>query len=71
MKDSIFDEKLIYEKEELNLLGTLRQDVISIKTDIIDIKKQIGSLKDEIKKMDEKNEKRFKAIMKALGIEEN
>ena len=71
LKDSIFDEKLIYEKEELNLLGTLRQDVISIKTDIIDIKKQIGSLKDEIKKMDEKNEKRFKAIMKALGIEEN
>ena len=47
LEDQIFGEKLIYEKEELNLLGSLREEVKIIK-------KGIKEMKSGMKTMDTK-----------------
>ena len=54
LKDKIFDEKLIYEKEELNLLGTLRNDSNIMKNEIATIKSTINDMKKNIDITDKK-----------------
>jgi hypothetical protein len=54
LKDKIFDEKLIYEKEELNLLGTLNDDVKVIKKDITTIKNTINTMNTKIDNIETK-----------------
>jgi len=57
--DKIFNEKLIYEKEELNLLGSLRDDNKIIKKEINKIKKKIGEMDNKIGEMDNKMDKKI------------
>ena len=54
LKDKIFDEKLIYEKEELNLLGTLRNDSNIVKNEIATIKSTVNDMKKNIDITDKK-----------------
>ena len=54
LKDTIFGEKLKYEKEELNLLGTLRDDTFFMKKQIKEI---ITQLKSRDKKIEDMNNK--------------
>ena len=65
LQDSIFGEKFIYEKEELNLIGNLRDDVTLIKQDVKEMKKKINNI-DE--KMDT-TEQLLKLILNKIGIE--
>ena len=76
--DQIFNEKLKYEKEELNLLGTLKDDVIVIKKDITTIKNTINTMNTKIDNMETKMaktetkfEKLLNAIAGKLGIDPN
>lgn len=45
LSDSIFGEKLKYNKEELNLLGNIRDDVKIIKIDVNNLKKDVSDIK--------------------------
>ena len=58
LQDSIFGEKFIYEKEELNLIGNLRDDVTLIKQDVKEMKKKMDSV-----------EQLLKLILNKIGIE--
>ena len=77
LEDKIFGEKLIYEKEELNLLGTLRDDSNIMKNDIEKIKETVNNMNNKIdiidKKVDDnkiimnKRMDSFEALLKAMA----
>jgi hypothetical protein len=74
LEDRIFGEKLIYEKEELNLLGTLRDDSNIMKKDLTNIKGTVNTIKEKIDIMDERMdsfETLLKAMAEKLGIDSN
>ena len=78
LKDTIFGEKLKYEKEELNLLGTLRDDTFFMKKKIKEIITQLKSRDKKIEVMNNKidllinkqnqSENILKSIAKELKI---
>ena len=84
LTETIFGEELKYDKEELNLIRTLRDDVKIVKQDIKTMKTQITNIENKIKNTDNKIEnienkiqnmenkfdKYFKAIFKKLKIED-
>ena len=74
LEDRIFGEKLIYEKEELNLLSTLRDDSNIMKKDLTNIKGTVNTIKEKIDIMDERMDSfgtLLKAMAEKLGIDSN
>ena len=67
LEDRIFGEKLIYEKEELNLLGTLRDDSNIMKKDLTNIKEKIDIMDERMDTF----ETLLKAMAEKLGIDSN
>ena len=65
--DTIFGEKLKYNKEELNLLGALREDNNFIKSEIQILKNDIKDLKEDMKKNSLWMEGQIKLILKILN----
>ncbi len=49
IKNNIFDEELKYDKEELNLLGYLIDDVIIIKNDIKNMNEKMGNVESDVR----------------------
>ena len=82
LDDEIFGEKIKYDKEELNLLGNLRDDVAIIKKDINEVKTDVKGMRKEMKDKFEQYDgkfghmegkfgqidKYFKLIAEKLGI---
>ena len=75
LDDEIFGEKIKYDKEELNLLGNLRDDITIMKKDINMIKTDVKEMRNEMnEKFEEINgkfgqfDKYFKLIAKKLDI---
>ena len=70
LEDRIFGEKLIYEKEDLNLLGTLRYDSNIMKKDLTNIKGTVNTMKEKIDIIDKKVDERmdsFETLLKAMA----
>ena len=49
IKNSIFDEELKYDKEELNLLGYLLEDFSIIKNDIKNMNEKMGNIESDVR----------------------
>ena len=67
LEERIFGEKLIYEKEELNLLGTLKDDSNIMKNDITNIKNTAYTMNKKIDSF----EILLKTMAEKLGIDSN
>ena len=75
--DKIFGERLIYDKEDLNLLRYLLTDMINIKNnsgvlekEVKDIKKQVNKMEVKVSKIDQIEEKIDKIEAKVSKIEQ-